>query len=171
MASGDTIFSFGPADFNNNPTSNYATLDTYAAATGVRMVLDFDGSAANETAIAGNLNWPAHYDGGGVNVVVWYSTDGTAVGAVEFEVSFEVVQDDDDTDAGGQDFGTATNIADTPATATANYVNKTSPGSISHANCGSPSSGDACRFRIVRDYDHATNTDDVQLLQVVITEQ
>ena len=115
--------------------------------------------------------WPAHYDGGGVNVVVWYSTDGTAVGAVEFEVSFEVVQDDDDTDAGGQDFGTATNIADTPATATANYVNKTSPGSISHSNCGSPSSGDACRFRIVRDYDHATNTDDVQLLQVVITEQ
>jgi hypothetical protein len=171
MASGDTLFSFGPADFNSNPTSNYATLDTYAAATGIRTVMDFDGSAANEIAIAGNLNWPSHYDGGVVNVVVWYSTDGTSVGAVRFQVSFEVVQDNDDTDAGGQDFGTATNIDDTPATATANFINETAAGAISHVNCGSPSPGDACRFKIERDFDIATNTDDVQLLQVVITEQ
>ncbi len=169
MAAGDTLAIFLPraADL---PSSNYATFDTYAAATGIRMVLDFDGSAANETAIFAG-NWPAHYDGGGVNVVLWYSTDGTDVDAVQFEVSFEVVQDDDDTDAGGQDFGTATDITDTPATATANYINKTSPGSVSHANCGSPSSGDAFRLKITRDYDHAANTDDAQLHRVVVTEQ
>ena len=169
MASGDTLAVFAAAD-NVPPSSAYATLDTYAAATGVRSVLDFDGSAANETAIF-PFSWPSHYDGGGVNVTIWYSTDGTDVDAVQFEVSFEVVQDDDDSDAAGQDFLTVSNITDTPATATANYTNKTSAGSVSHANCGSPAVGDAGRCKITRDYDHAANTDDVQLHRVVVTEQ
>lgn len=169
MASGDTLAVFLPIAASL-PSTNYATFDTYAAATGVRRVLDFDGSAANESCFFEG-NWPAHYDGGGINVVLWYSTDGTDVDAIEFEIAVEVVQDDDDTDAAGQDFGTATNLADTPATATANYINKTSAAAISHANCGSPSAGDAFRLELIRDYDHAANTDDVQLHRVVITEQ
>ena len=169
MASGDTLFVFTPAD-NEPPSSNFATLDTYAGATGVRLVLDFDGSAANETAIFSGI-WPAHYDGGGVNVTGWYSMDGTAATAIELEYSVEVIQDNDDTDAGGQDFGTATSVADTRATATANYVNKMSAGAISHANCGSPAVGDAMRLKVTRDYDHAANTDDLQLHRIVVTEQ
>ncbi|KKK62098.1 hypothetical protein LCGC14_3007710, partial [marine sediment metagenome] len=105
-----------------------------------------------------------------VDVVVKYSTDGTDVDAIQLEASMEVLQDDDDQDAGGQDFGTATDITDTPATATANYSNVTAAVTISHANCGSPAAGDDGRFKLTRDWDHASNTDDVQVSEVVITE-
>lgn len=171
MASGDTMFRFEPPG-SVPPASNYATLDTFAAATGLRMVLDFIGSggSADESMIWEDV-WPSNYGGGGVNCVVHYSTDGTSVGAVEWEVSIEVIQDTDDQDAGGQDFGTVTSIADTPSTATANIVDVTSAGAISHANCGSPAAGDRMRFKLARDHDHATNTDDAQLHAVVVTEQ
>jgi hypothetical protein len=164
------MFQFFPV-MNTPPATNYATLDTFSAATGQRMVLDFIGSggSVDKVAIFEGF-WPANYGGGGIDVVVDYSTDGTSVGAVEWEVSVEVIQDQDDQDAGGQDFGTATNIADTPSTATANINDRTSAGAISHANCGSPAVGDRMRFKITRDHDHATNTDDAQLHGVYITE-
>ena len=119
MASGDTLFVFTPAN-NVPPAADFATLDTFAAATGFREVLDFDGIAANETAIFSGV-WPSNYAGGGIDVIIHYSLDGTDAQDVQFEVSAEVVQDDDDQDAGGQDFGSATDITDTPATNTANY--------------------------------------------------
>jgi len=170
MASGNTLFVFLPQD-NVPPATNYATLDTFAAATGLRTVLDFIGSggSADEAAIFEGV-WPSHYAGGGVNVVVHYSTDGTSVGAVQWEVSIEVIQDTQDQDAGGQDFGTLTDITDTPSTATANILDVTAAGAISHANCGSPAVGNAMRLKIARDHDHATNTDDAQLHRVVVTE-
>ena len=169
MASGDTLFVFTPAN-NIPPASNFATLDTFAAATGFREVLDFDGSAADETAIFAGV-WPSNYAGGGIDVIIDYSLDGTDAQAIQFEVSAEVVQDDDDQDAGGQDFGAATDITDTPATNTANYNNRTAAGAISHANCGSPAVGDRMRLKVTRDYDHAANTDDVQLHAVHVKEQ
>jgi len=171
MASGDTLFEFGPDD-NVPPAADFATKDNFAAATGLREVLDFDGTAANETAIFGKGHvWPSNYSGGGIDVIIHYSLDGTDAQAVEFEVSVEVVQDDDDQDAGGQDFGAATNIADTPATNTANYSNITAAGAISHENCGSPAVGDRMRLKVTRDYDHAANTDDVQIHAVHVKEQ
>ena len=169
MASGDTLFVFTPTD-NVPPASAFATLDTFAAATGLRSVLDFDGQAADETAIFSGV-WPSNYAGGGVDVIIHYSLDGTDAQDVQFEVSVEVVQDDDDQDAGGQDFGAATDITDTPATNTANYSNITAAGAISHANCGSPAVGDGMRLKVTRDYDHAANTDDVQLHAVHVKEQ
>jgi len=168
MASGDTLFVFTPID-NVPPASAFATLDTFAAATGFRLVLDFNGSAANETAIFSGV-WPSNYTGGGIDVIIHYSLDGTDAQDIQFEVSIEVVQDDDDQDAGGQDFGAATDITDTPATNTANYSNITSAGAISHANCGSPAIGDRIRLKVTRDYDHAANTDDVQLHAVHVKE-
>lgn len=170
MASGNTLFIFIPKD-NVPPSSNFATLDLITAATGFREVLDFIGSggAADETAIFESA-WPSQYAGGGVDCVVHYSTDGTSVGAVQWEVSIEVVQDADDQDAGGQDFGTLTDITDTPGTATANILDITAAGAITHANCGSPAVGDGMRFKITRDFNHATNTDDAQLSKVVVTE-
>ncbi len=170
MASGDTLFKFFPQG-NQPPSTNLATLDTFAAVTGLRQVLDFVGSggAADEVAIWEDF-WPSHYDGGGADVVVDYSTDGTSVVAVQFEVSFEVIQDQDDQDAAGQDFGTVTDITDTPSTATANILDRTAAGAVTHANCGSPAVGDRMRFRITRDHDHAANADDVQLHGVLITE-
>jgi len=171
MASGNTIAELFK-DAAGVPTpSNSATMDTFAAATGTRVVLDFIGSggSVDESYIDG-FRMPSHYDGGGLDFVVDYSTDGTSVGAVQWEVSAEVVQDDDDQDAGGQDFGTATDITDTPATATANFNNRTAAGSISHVNCGSPVAGDRMRVKMTRDHDHATNTDDGQLHSVDVTE-
>ena len=171
MASGDTLFVFEPQNAVL-PATNYATFDTFNAATGIRLVLDFIGSggSADEAAMFSGV-WPSHYDGGGINVVVHYSTDGTSVGAVQWEVSVEVLQDTDDQDAGGQDFGTLTDITDTPSTATANILDITAAGAISHANCGSPAVGDGMRLKIARDHDHATNTDDAQLHKIVVTEQ
>ena len=168
MASGDTLFVFTPAN-NVPPASAFATLDTFAAATGLREVLDFDGSAANETAIFSGV-WPSAYAGGGIDVIIHYSPDGTVNAAIQFEVSVEVVQDDDDQDAGGQDFGSATDITDTPATNTANFSNITAAGAISHANCGSPAVGDRMRLKVTRDFDHAANTDDMQLHAVHVKE-
>lgn len=168
-ASGDTLFVF-VAQSNVPPSTNFATLDTFAAATGFRLVLDFDGAAANETAIFASV-WPAQYAGGGINVYIHYSTDGTDVDAVQFEVSCEQTEDNVDQDAAGADFGTATDITDTPATATANFKNITAAGAISHANCGSPAPGDGFRLKVTRDYDHAANTDDVQLHRVEVQEQ
>lgn len=168
MASGDTLFIFTPVN-NVPPASAFATLDSFTAATGLRLVLDFDGSAANETAIFPGV-WPSNYAGGGIDVIIDYSLDGTDAQDVQFEVSVEVVQDDDDQDAGGQDFGAATDITDTPATNTANYNNRTAAGQISHANCGSPAVGDRIRLKVTRDFDHAANTDDVQLHAVHVKE-
>lgn len=171
MASGDTLFVFEP-QMATLPSTNYATFDAFAAATGVRLVLDFVGSggSADEAAMFPGV-WPSNYDGGGINVVVHYSTDGTSVGAVQWEVSVEVLQDTDDQDAAGQDFGTLTDITDTPSTATANILDITAAGAISHVNCGSPAVGDGMRLKIARDHDHATNTDDAQLHKIVVTEQ
>lgn len=170
MASGDTLFVFGPDD-NIPPTSNFATKDMFAAATGWRDVLDFDGTGDNETAIFGKGHvWPSNYAGGGIDVIIHYSLDGTDAQDVQFEVSVESVGDNHDQDAGGRDFGAPTDITDTPATNTANYSNITAAGQISHVNCDSPAVGDRIRLKVTRDYDHAANTDDVQLHAVHVKE-
>ena len=168
MASGNTLFKFLPAQ-NVPPDADYATRDTFAATTGNRIVLDFAGSGADESAIFGDF-WPSFYAGGGVDIVIDYSTDGVVTAAVQFEVSIEVLQDADDQDAAGQNFGTLTDITDTPGTATANILDRTAVGAITHANCGSPAKGDRMRFKITRDFDHASNTDDVQLHGIYVTE-
>lgn len=170
MATTNTMFEFLATD-GQPPQTNYATLDTFAAADGDRYVLDYVGSggSADETSYFEGF-WPSEYDGGGIDVVIDYSTDGTSGGAVEWEVSVEVLQNTDDQDAGGQTFGTITNIADTPSTATANVLDRTAVGAITHANCGSPAVGDRMRMKVTRDHDHATNTDDGQLHGLYITE-
>lgn len=170
MASGDTLFIFLPLE-NEPPATNPATPDLITAADGLRDVLDFIGSggSADEVAIFSGF-WPSWYGGGGIDFFVDYSTDGTSVGAVQWEGSAEILQDADDQDAGGQNFGTATDVTDTPSTATANILDRTAAGVISHANCGSPAVGDRMRFKLARDHDHATNTDDAQLAGIYITE-
>ncbi len=52
MASGDTLFEFFPQN-NVPPSTNFATPDTFAAATGIRADLDFIGSggSVDESAI------------------------------------------------------------------------------------------------------------------------
>ena len=167
MASGDTLFKFFPLE-NQPPATLGATPDQIVAATALRLVLDFDG-AADEFAYFEDF-WPDHYGGGGIDIKYHYSMDGTDQDLVELEFSVEVLQDLDDQDAGGQDFGTVTAIQDTPATAVANALNVTAAGAITHANCGSPSAGDRMRLQVQRDISAATNTDDLQLHGIYITE-
>lgn len=177
MASGDTLIVLMPASFGDNVTNESAVFDTFSAPTGTHLVLKFNGYSADtgqadQTAIAA-CALPAHYDGGGVNVVPWYTTDGVEGDPIQWQVAFAGYSDLDevDTGTGNTDFGTATNITDTPST-TAYVLNKTSPGSISHANLGSPSSGDMMRFKINNNYNHDTGaTDNLLLMRVVITEQ
>lgn len=170
MSSGDLLFVLYPED-NSPPDTNPATPDRFAAATGFRDCLDFVGSggSADEVAIF-KVTYPEWYDGGGIDIVNDYSTDGTSVGAVEWELSAETLKDQDDQDAGGEDFGTVTNIVDTPSTATANIRDRTAAGSITHSNLGSPAKGDDGRIKLARDHDHATNTDDAQFHRLYVVE-
>ncbi len=169
MASGNTLFSFFPAN-NVPPSTNYATRAWIAALTGVRDVLVFEGSGGSndESAIFPEY-FPSQYGGGGVNVMVDYSTDGTDVDAVQFEVSIESLQDGDD-QTGTADFGTATDITDTPSAMTIDALNRTAAGAISHSNCGSPAVGDRMRLKVTLDHDHSTNSDNIHIHGVYVTE-
>lgn len=148
---------------NTNP----ATLDTVGDTnSNPIMVLDFDGSAANESAIW-QFVMPNGYASGGLTFEIHYATSGTSGNDVQFEVSAHKIVAGDTLTT--EDFGTATDITDTPST-TANVVDVSPTGAVTHANCGSPAGGDVMRIRVTRDYDHAANTDDVQLLSVIVTE-
>ena len=170
MASGDTLFTLLP--HGSVPTTTvYATLDTLSDSStvvGIMPVLDFAGATADEHA-----EWvemmPSHYAGGGLTFEVNYAMDGTVGTDVQFEVrAIQMVAADVIT---SQDLQaqTATDITDTP-TGTANTLDVTPTGAITHGNAGSPAVGDYVRIRLSRDYDHAANADDAQVLAVVVTE-
>ena len=170
MASGDTMFVLLPQD--SIPTTTvYATHDTIddgSTVVGVIPVLDFAGATADESAEWARV-MPSNYAGGGLTFEIAYAAAGTVGTAVQFEVrAIQMVA----TDAiGSQDLQgqTATDITDTP-NGTANVVDITPTGAISHANAGSPAVGDYMRIRVSRDYDHAANADDAQLIAVYVTE-
>lgn len=170
MATTDTLFELLP--HGSVPTTTaFATLDTLSDSStvvGVMPVLDFPGTTPDSHA-EWVMMMPSHYDGGGLTFEINYATDGTDADAVQFEVrAIQMVAADTIT---SQDLQaqTATDITDTPST-TANVLDVTPTGAISHANAGSPALGDYVRIRLSRDYDHAANTDDAQVLSVLVTE-
>lgn len=170
MASGDTLFTLLPR--NSVPTKTvYATQDTIedgSTVKGLIPVLDFAGATADENAEWTRL-MPSKYSGGGLTVKVQYAMAGTVGTAVEFEV--RVIQMVAADAIGSQDLGSQTPvlIVDTPD-GTANVLDVTPAGELSHANAGSPVAGDYVRIRLSRDYDHAVNADDAQVVAVYVTE-
>jgi len=170
MATGDTLFVLLPHG-SVPTTTDYATLDTLSDSStvvGVMPCLDFSGATPDTHA-----EWvemmPSHYAGGGLTFEINYATDGAVGNAVQFEVrAIQMVAADTIT---SQDLQaqTATDITDTPST-TADVLDVTPTGAISHANAGSPAVGDYMRMRLSRDFDHATNADDAQVLGVIVTE-
>ena len=172
MASGDVLFVLTPMG-GVPPASSYATLD-FIAITGATPdsyipVLDYDGSAADE-----HMHWflamPSQYSGGGLDFVIQYAMSGTAGTAVQWECRVaDFVDDDALATAVVINTQTQVDITDTPI-ATANDLNVTAAGSLSHANAGSPSAGAMIQVRISRDYDHAANTDDAQFILAYVTE-
>jgi hypothetical protein len=170
MASGDTLFELFP--IGSVPTTTVpATLDFLSdgsTVVGQIPVLDFAGATADEHA-----EWvvivPSHYGDGGLTFEIQYAPAGTNTGAVQFEVRADKVVDDELLTSHNLQAQTATDITDTP-NGTANDLHVTSTGAISHANAGSPAPGDYLRIRLSRDYDHAANADDAQVLSVYVTE-
>ena len=171
MASGDTLFILTPQAYTP-PASNYATLDTVADASPPNMslpVLDFDGSA-DESA-----DWyvtvPSHYAGGGFTFSYTYAMSSTDGDAVEIEFRAFTFADASSilTADLGMDGRTAVNVADDPS-ANANEFNITTTGNLSHSNAGSPAVGAFVVIRATRDYDHASNANDLQLLAVHVKE-
>ena len=170
MASGNTLFILDPMG-STPPATLYATLDTITETStqnSIVPVLDFDGSQDE------HMDWwltvPSHYGSGGLTFSYKYATDGTDGSAVELEFRCLPLADSDDISSDlGIDGQTAAVLADTPI-ATADDLNITTTVGLSHANAGSPSAGDRVVIRVTRDFDHAANTDDLQLLEVLVLE-
>ena len=171
MASGDTLFILTPQAYTP-PGTNNATLDTVADTSTPAMsipVLDFDGSA-NEAA-----DWyvtvPSHYAGGGLTFSYAYAMSSTDGDAVEIEFRAFPFADASSilTADLGMDGRTAVNVADDPS-ANANEFNITTTGNLSHGNAGSPAVGAFIIIRATRDFDHASNANDLQLLAVHVKE-
>ena len=171
MASGDHLFTLTPQS-SVPPSANAATPDWVADASTPNMhipVLDFDG-ATDEHA-----DWfvtiPEHYsETTGFTYSYKYAMDGTDGDQVELE--FRALHIDDlDTLSGdlGLDTQTATTITDDPA-ATADNFNYSTTGTMAKANFGSAQPGDLLVIRATRDVSVATNTDDLQLAEIYVTE-
>ena len=166
MASGDTLAIFGPLD-GEPPATNYATLDTITAATGVRPVLDFDG-ATDETIIFSGV-MPSNYDGGGITCVAWAATSAGNTANVALEMAFEQVADGGNLAAGGSDFA-AVNTTGAVAGAATNILFDLTCTFTDGADMDSVVAGDAYRLKVTRDIGIASNTDDLQLLVIEVRE-
>jgi hypothetical protein len=170
MASGDTLFTLLP--LGSIPTATvYATLDTIADGStpaGAVPVLDYDGAAANEHA-----DWvevmPSHYAGGGLTFTIYYAASGTDGSDIQFEVRAVKTVGGDTITTENLGGATGTDITDTP-NGTANVMDVTPTGAITHANAGEPVAGNVMRIRVTRDFDHAANTDDAQVVAVHVAE-
>ena len=172
MASGDTLFILTPQSYTP-PATLYATLDTIADGSTPAMsipVLDFDGGSQNESA-----DWyvtvPSHYAGGGFTFSYAYAMSDTVGTAVEIEFRVFPFADASSilTADLGMDGRTAVNVVDDPS-ANANEFNLTTTGNLSHGDAGSPAVGAFVVIRATRDYDHAANANDLQLLAVHVKE-
>lgn len=170
MASGDILRELDPR--SSIPTASaYATPDLVAdnsTIDGYYPVLDFAGASADEHA-----EWefvvPDNYSGGGFDFEVHYAMDGTDGSDVQFEGRMIKTVAGDTLTSEDLQGANATDVTDTP-NGGANVLDITPEGTISHANAGSPAIGDIVRFRLSRDYDHAANADDAQVVKVVIME-
>ena len=172
MATGDFLFWLLPQG-SVPPTTLFATFDTIAegsAPTAEILVLDFDGST-NEHA-----DWsvviPSQYAGTtGFTFKVWYAPDGSAGGTTIWEIRGLQFNDLDiltgDLGIDGLTAGTVTDTA--PATPT-NKLNITATFALAKADMSTPAAGDLMLFRVTRNPVSDTNTDDAQLLAILVTE-
>ena len=174
MASGDTLFILTPMS-GTPPATLYATLDTIAGTVDSPLpsypVLDFQGATADQ-----HMDWhltvPSHYVGTtGFTFSYKYAMAGVVGGAVQMEFRVRKLVDAS-TDIGGDiDImgATAAVLADDPST-TQDEFNQTTTVDMPKADAGTPVAGDRIILRASRNWDHATNGDDLQLLEILVTE-
>jgi hypothetical protein len=171
QAKGRTIATLQPE--GSRPTGTlYAQLSAItdgSTPTSITPVLAYDGAAQDEHA-EWDVTIPSWYSGNGLTFVVKYAMSGTDADAVQFEVRAKTLADTADLDSNlAIQSQTPTDITDTP-TGTQNAMMVTAAGNVTHANAGSPAAGDTVRIRVSRDFDHASNTNDAQLVSVHVTE-
>lgn len=163
MASGDTLAVFD-AQAGQQPSASYP-------AWGVRngqAHLAFDAAADEAVDFRGVM--PAHYVGGGVNVVLHWRAASATSGDVVWTSAFERQADGgQDTDSDG--FATAESATATTQ-ATAGALEYTSIPHTNGAEMDSVVAGDVFRLRITRDADNGSDTmaGDAQLVSVAIVE-
>lgn len=173
MASGNSLFVLSLA--NSIPAGTlYATPDIIedgSAPTILIPVMDFDGSQDE------HRDWivtvPSQYaNGTGFTFSYKYAMDGTAVDLVDMEFRVLILADTDILTADlGIDPQTAVSIQDTPiVTVTANKFAYSPTGALAKANMGTPVTGNRILIRGTRDVAAASNTDDLQLNEIYVTE-
>lgn len=173
MASGDTLFMLLPMGYTP-PATLYATLDVITEGStpnALIPVLDFDG-AADEYA-DWHLVVPSHYAGTtGFTFQYTYAMDGVDADLVDLEFSMVKIVDTEIATADqGLDTATPVSIQDTPvATVTADKVAVSPTDDLAKADAGTPVAGDYIIIRCQRDTGAAADTDDLQLINIVVTE-
>ena len=173
MASGDTLFILTPIG-SSPPATLAASRDWILEAStpnSIIPVLDFDGTTAEYADW--HLVVPSHYSGTtGFTFQYTYAMDGTDADLVDLEFSVALLADTEIATADqGLDTATPVSIQDTPvATVTANKIAVSPTGALAKADMGTPSAGQYIIIRCQRDTAAATNTDDLQLINVYVTE-
>ena len=172
MASGNTLFVLEPSA--SNPTSaDFATRYWIPDASTPNIlipVLRFEG------AVDKHADWfktiPSYYAGlTGFTFSYKYATDGADADLVEME--FRVLHLDDlDILTGDLGIDTQTEVAiqDTPPATPTDKFSYSSVGALAKANFGSALAGDRIVIRATRDISAATNTDDLQLAEILVVE-
>ncbi len=172
MASGDTLFILFP-DASKPSGSNPATHDWIEDAstpTTLTPVLDFDG--ATDEHADWRVTIPSYYsEATGFTFSYKYATDGADADLVEMEFRVLHIDDLDVLTADlGIDTQTSVAIQDTPPATPTNKLNYSTTGTLAKANFGSAAPGDYLLIRATRDVSAATNTDDLQLAEILVTE-
>ena len=172
MSSGDTLFILTPQG-STPPATLFATLDTIAegsAPPATIPVLDFDG--AQDEHMDWHLTIPSHYSGDtGFTFSYKYALDGSQTNAIELEFRVLQINDGDILTADLLIDGlTSADLADTTAATPTNKINVAGTVALAKANMSTPAAGDRIIIRVTRDFDHASNTDDVQLVDVLVSD-
>lgn len=165
MASGDTLAIFKPIE-NEPPTSNFATLDTRNN----HPVLDFDGSADEETVFSGYL--PANYAGGGLTISTFWALTSATSGSLRVQAAIERI-DLSSLDIDADSFASFQSAGGS-APGTSGHVIKVDVALTSGAQMDSLAANENFRLKIRRDADGTSGTDDIatdaELLRVVVKE-
>lgn len=155
MAAGDLLCVLTPLNAIP-PSSNPATLDTFAGASNaVIPVLDFD-PGATEESVDFSFVMPRHYGGGGLTLTIGWSSDATT-GNVIWSAAFKAVTDDGD-DLDTVDFAAQN---DSAASATASAAGEVDYATITFtdgADMDSVAAGEFCFLRITRSSADASDT-------------
>lgn len=174
MSSGDTLFILTPMS-GTPPATLYATLDTIAGTVDSPLpthpVLDFQGATADE-----HMDWmltvPSHYVGTtGFTFSYKFAMAGTVGTDVQMEFRVRKFVSGTSSLAGDIDItgATASTLIATP-NGVANVFDQSGTVAMPKANAGTPIAGDRIILRASRNWDYATNGDDLQLLEILVTE-